>query len=177
MPKAQADNTDTPDAASEKKLATNDRPVTIVSTSGDYQGMINLNFASVPIHRVSDLFIKADIAFLPLYNATVKGNRGKEILINTKDIAVVLPHDSLPVSQPELRKDARLLVKLKYGLGHLAGKVNLWGETQPVDRVSDLLNIAGKKWLTVYDVNYKGKGLAAAVINLDFISTVEDSRP
>lgn len=157
-----------------KKVATNDKPVTIVTTSGEYQGNINLNFSNVQINRVSDLFVKSDIAFLPLYNATVKGLKDKEVLINTKDIAVVIPSDSISSPSPELRKDAMVSVKLKYDLGRLEGKVNLWGETQPLDRISDLLNFPGKKWLILYEASYNGENLRAAVINLEFISTVDD---
>ena len=65
-------------------------------------------------------------------------------------------------------------VNLKYGLGHLVGKMNLWGETQEMDRISDLLNFPGKKWLLLYEASYKGKNLQTAIINLEFISTVED---
>jgi hypothetical protein len=157
-----------------KKVATVDKPVTVVTTSGDYQGSINLNLANVHVNRVSDLFIKTDIAFLPLYNAIVMGHRGKEVLINIKDIAVVIPHDQISAPSPALRKDAAVSVKLKYSLGQLTGNVNLWGETQEVDRISDLLNFPDKKWLTLYDVSFKGKQLPAAIINLQFISLVED---
>ncbi len=157
-----------------KKVATDDKPVTIVTTSGEYQGNINLNFSNVQINRVSDLFIKSDIAFLPLYNATVKGLKDKEVLINIKDIAVVIPGDNISPPSPELRKDARVSIKLKYDLGQLAGKVNLWGETQQLDRISDLLNFPEKKWLILYEASYKGKDLRAAIINLEFISTVDD---
>ncbi len=157
-----------------KKVATVDKPVTIVTTSGDYQGSINLNLANVHVNRVSDLFVKTDIAFLPLYNAIVMGQRGKEVLINIKDVAVVIPHDEISAPSPALRKDAAVTVKLKYGLGQLTGNVNLWGETQQVDRISDLLNFPDKKWLILYEVSYKGKLMPAAIINLQFISLVED---
>lgn len=157
-----------------KKVATNDKHVTIVTTSGEYQGNINLNFSSVQVNRVSDLFVKSDIAFLPLYNAIVKGVKGKEVLINIRDVAVVIPNDNISPPSPELRKDAVVSIKLKYDLGQLVGKVNLWGETQQLDRISDLLNFPGKKWLILYDASYKGKNLRAAVINLEFISTVDD---
>lgn len=157
-----------------KRVATVDRPVTVVTTSGDYKGNINLNLANVHVNRVSDLFIKTDIAFLPLYHATIMGNQEKEILINVKDIGVVIPHDEIIAPSPALRKDAYIIVKLKYGLGQLNGKVNLWGETQQVDRISDLLNFPGKKWLTLYDVSFKGKQIQAAIVNLQFISYVED---
>lgn len=157
-----------------KRVATKDKPVVVVTTSGDYQGNINLNLSNVQINRVSDLFVKSDISFLPLYDATVKGLKGKEILINTKDIAVVIPNDNIFPPSPELRKDAMVSIKLKYDLGQLAGKVNLWGETRQVDRISDLLNFPGKKWLILYEASYKGKSLRAAVINLEFISTVND---
>lgn len=157
-----------------KKLATVDRPVTIITTSGDHQGNINLNLANVHVNRVSDLFVKTDIAFLPLYNAVVMGQENKEVLINVNDIAVVIPHDQLIAPSPALRRDAAVIVKLKFGLGQLSGNVNLWGETQQVDRISDLLNFPDKKWLILYEVGYKGKKMPAAVINLKFISTVED---
>jgi hypothetical protein len=157
-----------------KKVATVDKSVTIVTTSGDYQGTINLNLANVHVNRVSDLFVKTDIAFLPLYNAIVMGQRGKEVLINIKDVAVVIPHDEISAPSPALRKDAAVTVKLKYGLGQLTGNVNLWGETQQVDRISDLLNFPDKKWLILYEVSFKGKLMPAAIINLQFISLVED---
>ena len=140
---------------SDKKMATVDRQVNIVTTSGDYSGNINLNLASVQINRVSDLFVKSEITFLPLYNATVKGEKGREIIINTRDIAVVIPKDTLSAATPELRKDANLKVKLKFDLGKLVGKVNLWGDTQQSDRISDLLNFPGKKWLILYEASYK----------------------
>ena len=95
MPDVTVDKTDRLTGDKGKKVVTNDRPVTIVTTSGDYQGNINLNFSSVQINRVSDLFVKSNISFLPLYNATVKGRKGKEVLINIRDIAVVIPHDSI----------------------------------------------------------------------------------
>ena len=168
------DGTDQILDVSEKKMVTVDRPVVIITTSGDYSGDINLNLSSVQINRVSDLFIKSDIAFLPLYNAIVKGRTGREIIVNTKDIAVVIPRDTLSPPTPELRKDASVMVKLKYDLGQLVGKVNLWGEVQQSDRISDLLNFPGKKWLVLYDVSYKGRNLPAAIINIEFISMVED---
>ena len=174
MPDTTIDKIDPQTIDSDKRLATNDIPVTIVTTSGDYHGDINLNFSSVQINRVSDLFVKSNIAFLPLYNATVKGAEGKEVLINIKDIAVVIPNDNAFPSSPELRKDALVSIKLRYDLGHLAGKVNLWGETQELDRTSDLLNFPGKKWLILYEASFKGKSLRVAIINLEFISTVDD---
>ena len=157
-----------------KKLATVDRPVTIVTTSGDYQGSINLNLANVQVNRVSDLFVKTDIAFLPLYNAVVMGQENKEVLINVNDIAVVIPHDQIIAPSPALRRDAAVSVKLKFGLGQLNGNANLWGETQQVDRISDLLNFPDKKWLTLYEVEFKGEKMPAAIINLKYISIVED---
>ena len=159
---------------SAKKMVTVDRPVTIITTSGDYSGDINLNLSSVEINRTSDLFTKSDIAFLPLYNATVKGKTDREIIVNSRDIAVVIPKDPLPPHAPELRKDAAVTVKLKYDLGQLVGKVNLWGDVQQSDRVSDLLNFPGKKWLVLYDLIYKGRNLPVAIINIEFISMVED---
>jgi hypothetical protein len=168
------DGTDHTDGVSEKKMVTVDRPVVIITTSGDYSGDINLNLSNVQIDRISDLFVKSDIAFLPLYNATVKGKPGREIIVNTKDIAVVIPKDTLAHPSPELRKDADVSVKLKHDLGQLMGKVNLWGGVQQSDRISDLLNFPGKKWLVLYDVSYKGNTLPAAIINIEFISMVED---
>lgn len=159
---------------SEKKMATIDRPVVIVTTSGDYSGNINLNFSSVQINRTSDLFLKSDIAFLPIYDAAINGKEGREIMINTRDIAVVIPKDTLAPPTPELRKDTDITIKLKYDLGQMVGKVNLWGDTRQSDRISDFLNFPGKKWLILYDVTYKGKILQAAIVNLEFISTVED---
>jgi hypothetical protein len=159
---------------SEKKMATVDRPVNIVTTSGGYEGNINLNLSNVQINRVSDLFVKSDIAFLPIYNATVDGEKGREIIVNIKDIAVVIPKDKLPHPMPELRKGLNVTVKLKYDLGKLVGKVNLWGGTQQSDRISDLLNTPGKKWLILYDASYKGKNIPAAIVNIAFISVVED---
>ena len=174
MPDTTMDRIDQALDVSDKKMATVDRTVVIITTSGEYSGKINLNLSSVQINRVSDLFTKSDIAFLPIYDATVKGNTGKEIIVNTRDIAVVIPKDILSPPTPELRKDAGVTVKLRYDLGQLAGKVNLWGDIQESDRISDLLNFPGKKWLVLYDVSYKGKKLPAAIINIKFISTVED---
>lgn len=174
MPDTTANEVDQQTGNIDKKVATNDRPVTIVTTSGEYQGNINLNLSNVQINRVSDLFVKSDIAFLPLYNATVMGLEEKEVLINIKDIAVVIPNDDLFPPSPELRRDAMVSIKLKHDLGHLTGKVNLWGETQQLDRISDLLNFPGKRWLILYEAIYKGKNLRAVIINLEFISTAED---
>jgi len=174
MPDARTYESDREAYVSDKKMATVDRPVVIVTTSGDYAGSINLNLSSVQINRVSDLFVKSGISFLPLYNATVKGERGREIIINVKDIAVVIPGDTLSPPTPELRRDAEVKVKLKYDLGQLVGKVNLWGDIQQSDRISDLLNTPGKKWLILYEASYKGKNIPAAIINIEFISMVED---
>jgi hypothetical protein len=159
---------------SEKKMETVDRPVYIVTSSGDYTGNINLNLSSVQINRVSDLFVKGAVSFLPIYNATVNGKKGREVIVNTKDIAIVIPQDTLPPPIPELRKSLSVSVKLKYDLGHLVGKVNLLGDSQQSDRLSDLLNTNGKKWLILYDASYKGKNIPAAIINIEFISIVED---
>ncbi len=174
MPGTSAGKIDRATDVSDKKMSTVDRPVVLVTTSGDYSGTVNLNLASVQINRVSDLFVKSDIAFLPIYNATVKGETGRELIVNIKDIAVVIPNDTLSPPTPELRKDADVCVKLKYELGQLMGKVNLWGDTQQSDRISDLLNCPGKKWLVLYEVSYKGKNIPAAIVNIEFISTVED---
>ena len=174
MSDATAGEMDQDTGESEKKTTTVDKPVIIVTTSGNYQGYINLNFSSVQIFRISDLFLKGEFSFLPLYNATIQGQKGKTVLINLKDIAMVIPKDNIFGPSPELRKDAKATVKLKYNLGKLLGKVNLWGETQQMDRISDLLNFPGKKWLVLYEANYKGENLPAAIINLEFISTVED---
>ena len=174
MPDTTAEKSDQKTGDMDKKLATNDKPVIIVTTSGEYQGNINLNFSSTQINRVSDLFVKSNIAFLPLYDAAIKGQKGREILINVKDIAVVIPNDDVFPASPELRKDAVVSIKLKFDLGCLMGKVNLWGETQQLDRISDLLNFPGKKWLILYEANYEGKSLRAAIVNLEFISTVDD---
>lgn len=174
MPDTTIDEMDRRAGDSGKKVATEDRPVVIVTTSGDYLGNINLNFSSVQINRVSDLFVKGDMSFLPLYDAIVKGHEGKEVLINIRDVAVVIPKDKITKPSPELRKDTPVTVKLKYDLGALTGNVNLWGETSQVDRISDLLNFPGKKWLILYDANYKGKKIGAAIVNLEFISIVED---
>lgn len=174
MPDTNTSDTDQNTGISDKKMTTVDRPVIIVTTSGDYAGTINLNLSSVQINRVSDLFVKSDIAFLPVYNATAKGEKGREFIINVKDIAVVIPKDTLSPPTPELRKDAQVTVKLKYDLGQLAGKVNLWGDTQQSDRISDFLNTPEKKWLILYDASYKGKDIQTAIINIDFISMVED---
>lgn len=174
MPDTNTSETDQITGASDKKMATVDRPVTIVTTSGDYRGNINLNLSSVQINRVSDLFVKSNIAFLPIYNATVKGEKDRMVIVNVKDIAVVIPKDALSPATPELRKDVQVTVKLKFDLGQLMGKANLWGDTQQSDRISDLLNTPGKKWLILYDASYKGKNIEAAIINIDFISMVED---
>lgn len=174
MPDANTSEIDQNADVSDKKMVTVDRPVTIVTTSGDYAGNVNLNLSSVQINRVSDLFVKSDIAFLPMYNTTVKGEKGREIIVNIKDIAVVIPKDTLSSPTPELRKDATVTVKLKYDLGQLMGKVNLLGDTQQSDRISDLLNSPGKKWLILYEASYKENNIPAAIINIDFISMVED---
>ena len=155
-------------------MATVDKFVTIVTSSGDYQGTINLNLSQLPVDRVSDLFVKSDINFLPLYDTVVKGQNGKEILVNVQDIAAVIPHDKIIPPSPELRQDVQITVKLKFGLGQLRGKVNLLGETQQLDRISDLLNFPGKRWLILYETNYKANPIQAAILNLDFISTIED---
>lgn len=159
---------------SDKKMATVDKPVIIVTTSGEYTGNVNLNLSSVQIDRVSDLFVKSDIAFLPMYDTAVKGEKGREIIVNIKDIAVVIPEDTIQSPSPELRKDIQVTVKLKYDLGRLMGKANLWGDTRQSDRISDLLNSPGKKWLILYEASYNGKSIPAAIVNIDFISIVED---
>jgi hypothetical protein len=174
MPDTGASETDQASGVSDKKMATVDRPVQIITSSGDYTGNINLNLSSVEINRVSDLFVKGDISFLPIYNATGGGKKDREIIVNTRDIAVVIPQDKLPSPMPELRKSLDISVKLKYDLGHLVGKVNLLGDSQQSDRISDLLNTRGKKWLILYDASYKGKDIPAAIINIEFISIVED---
>ena len=174
MPDTNISATDENIGVSDKKMATVDRPVNIVTTSGNYEGSVNLNLSNVQINRVSDLFVKSDIAFLPIYNTTAKGEKDHEIIVNIKDIAMVIPNDKLPTPAPELRKDVQVTVKLKYDLGQLIGKVNLLGDTKRSDRISDLLNTPGKKWLILYDASYKGKNISAAIINIDFISMVED---
>jgi hypothetical protein len=174
MPDTGINGTDQTIGVSDKKMTTVDRPVSIVTTSGDYAGNINLNLSNVQINRVSDLFVKSDISFLPLYNATVRGEKGREIIVNIKDIAVVIPQDKLPAPIQELRKDLHVTVKLKYDLGQLVGKVNLWGDTRQSDRISDLLNTPDKKWLILYDASYKGNNIPTAIINIEFISIVED---
>lgn len=174
MPVTGTHDIDQTVGVSDKKMATVDRQVIIVTTSGEYEGDVNLNLSSVQVNRVSDLFIKSDIAFLPMYNATVRGEKGREVIVNIKDIAVVIPQDKLPAPIPELRKDRKVTVKLKHNLGKLAGNVNLWGDTQQSDRVSDFLNTPGKRWLILYDASYKEKNIPAAIINIEFISIVED---
>ena len=157
----------------ERRLETNDKDISIITTSGEYKGTINLNAARTMVERVSDFFIKSEFQFVTLYNTVLIGKPDKVALVNIKDIAMIIPHEQFTRCNIELRQDAEVTIKLKSGLGQLTGKVNLAGETQQIDRVSDLLNSQGKRWLLVYDANFKGKPIQAAVVNMDFISIVE----
>ena len=157
----------------ERRLTTEDMEIALVTGSGEYNGTINLNAAPERIDRTSDFFTKGNSAFITLYNAIRMGQTGKVIFINVKDIAVALPKDGIFPNRPELRKDAPITVKLKYGLGTIKGKVNLLGERRELDRVSDLLNYPGKKWLVVYNAEYRARSTSVALINLEFISSVE----
>lgn len=157
----------------DRRVATNDMEIEVVTGSGEYTGTINLNSAPERIERTSDFFIKGDPAFITLYNAIQMGKPGNVIFINNKDMAVVLPKDDIFPSRPELREDTPITIKMKYGLGIIKGMVNLMGESRRVDRVSDLLNYPGKKWLIVYNAEYKGKSPNVALISLDFISSAE----
>ena len=47
------------------------------------------------------------------------------------------------------------------------------GENRRVDRVSELLNYPGKKWLIVYNAKFKGRSTNVALVNLEFISSAE----
>lgn len=158
----------------DRRTTTDDKEVAIVTTHGNYNGTINLNAASERVDRVSDFFLRGDFAFLPLYNATVIGQSGKVTLLNVKNIAFVIPNDKLFPRVPELRCDVDVKIRLSSNLGQITGKVNLRSEKQEVNRVSDLLNYPGKRWLVLYDANLKGKRWGAIIINLDFISAVED---
>ena len=156
----------------DRRMPTDDRDITVVTSTGEYKGTINLNSAPVKVERVSDFFIKSDFSFLLLYNTTLFGKPGKTVFLNLNDIAVVIqPDDALP-KRSELRHDAIVSVKLRYGLGQINGKVNLRGETMPVDRVSDLLNYSRKRWLVVYEATFKGMTMLFTIINMDFISIV-----
>ena len=157
----------------DRRTATDDKNVTIITCNGEYRGSINLNAASERVDRVSDFFIKSDIAFLTLYNATVKGQTGKVTLLNIKDIAVVIPHDDLFPRVPELRRDVDVNIRLNCNLGQIIGKVNLLSETREVYRVSDLLNYPGKRWLVLYEANLRGRRWGGVIVNLDFVSAVE----
>ncbi len=157
----------------ERRVTTKDAEIAVVTSSGEYTGTINLNSAPERIERTSDFFTKGNQSFITLYNAIRMGQSGKVIFINIKDIAVVLPKDDIFPDRPELRKDASITIKLKYGLGTIKGKVNLMGESRQVDRISDLLNYPGKKWLVVYNAEYRARFTNAALINLEFISSVE----
>lgn len=157
----------------DRRLDTNDKHITIITTSGEYKGTINLNAARIMVDRVSDFFIKSDFRFVTLYNTVLIGKAGKVAMVNIKDIAMVIPHEQVACCSVELRQDADVIIKLNSGLGQIIGKVNLAGEIQQTDRVSDLLNIPGKQWLLVYDASFKGKPVQAALVNMDFISIVE----
>jgi hypothetical protein len=168
------DLVDTPVGEPDRKVATQDKMVTIVTTSGNLVGDINLNFSSVQVNRVSDLLSKGGVSFLPLYHMVSREGARRNVLVNIRDVAVIIPHDKIHPPSPELRKDRVVSVKLKFDLGTLSGKTNLMGETQEMDRISDLLNFPGKKWLVLYEATFKEEALPAAIINIEFISTVED---
>jgi hypothetical protein len=158
----------------DRRINTHDVKVTVVTSSGEYSGTINLNASCEQADRTSDFLIKGNPAFLTLYNAVLVGQPGEVIFINFKDIALVLPKDGIFPDKPELREDARITVNLKYGLGKIKGMVNLLGEDRHIDRVSDLLNYPRKKWLVVYDAECKGKHVNVALINLDFVSSAKN---
>lgn len=158
----------------DRRVVTDGRIVHVVTGSGEYRGTVNLHSASEKVDRVSDFFIKSDISFLTLYDTTLMGQTGRVNFISIQDIALVIPQDDIFPKKPELRLDADISIKMKSGLGQIKGKINLLGENRPVDRISDLLNYPGKRWLIVYMASYNGKLINAAVINLDFISCVED---
>jgi hypothetical protein len=156
----------------DRRMPTDDRDIAVVTSTGEYKGTINLNSAPVKVERVSDFFIKSDFSFLLLYNTTFFGKPGKTAFLNLNDIAVVIQPDNALSKRSELRHDAILSVRLRYGLGQVNGKVNLRGETMPVDRVSDLLNYSKKRWLVVYEATFKGRTMLSTIINMDFISMV-----
>lgn len=157
----------------DRRIATDDRVVQIVTEGSEYKGTINLNSAPEKIDRVSDYFIKNKNAFLTLYNTVKMGQTGKVILINIKDIVLVTPLDDIFPSKPELRRDADVVVKLKSGVGQIRGKINLLSDTRKVDRISDFLNSPDRRWLVVYMASFRGKPISAAMINMDHISSVE----
>ena len=157
---------------SDRRMPTNDRDITVVTSGGEYKGTINLNSAPVMVERVSDFFAKSDISFLSLYNTTFMGKSGKTVFLNVNDIAVVIQPDNAVSKRSELRHDAIVTVRLRHGLGQINGKVNLMGETKPVDRDSDLLNYPGKRWLVVFEASFKGMSMLSTIINMDFISMV-----
>ncbi len=158
---------------SDKKTPTDDKLITVITISGEYKGMINLNSAPVKVNRVSDFLAKTDLSFLPLYNTTVMGVTGETIFLNFADIAAVVQPDDIDSKRSELRRDAKVIIRLKNNLGQINGKVNIHGESKPVDRVSDLLNYPEKKWLVVYEASFKGKTMLSTIINMDFISMVK----
>lgn len=157
----------------ERRTVTHDKNISLITGSGEYKGTINLNSARTMVDRVTDFFVKSEIRFVTLYNTELIGQPGKVAMVNVKDIAVVIPHEQFLHTNPELRQDADVTVKLKSGMGHITGKVNLLGETRETDRVSDLLNLPDKQWLLVYDAVFKGKPIQAALIHMEFISVVE----
>jgi len=158
----------------DRRIETVDRDINVITGSGEYKGTINLYSAPVGVDRVSDFFIKSDISFLTLYKTVLIGQPGKVIFINMNDIALVIPLDDIFPRRHELRKDIDVTVKLKSGLGQIKGKINLLSESRQVDRISDLLNYPGKRWLVVYLASFRGKAINAAVINMNFISGIED---
>ncbi|MDX9786553.1 MAG: hypothetical protein RBT11_07245 [Desulfobacterales bacterium] len=157
----------------DRRTVTNDKNISIITGSGEYKGTINLNSARVMVDRVSDFFIKSEIRFVTLYNTVFIGIPGKVVMVSVKDIAMVIPHEQFVHFNPELRQDTPVTIKLKSSIGQITGKINLWGEAQQTDRVSDLLNLPGKQWLLVYDADFRGRPIQAAIINMDFISIVE----
>ncbi|MBW2368694.1 MAG: hypothetical protein JRH15_12500 [Deltaproteobacteria bacterium] len=172
-PDARVDNDEHRIGLSNRRMATYDKNITIVTGHGEYKGTINLNSASVRVDSVGDYFTKSDIAFITAYNAILAGQPGKVALVNIKDAAMIIPHEDMPLPALEVRHDVNVMVKLRFGIGQIAGKTNLLGETRPVDRISDLLNYPGKKWLIVYETSFRGRSIPAAIINFDFISSVE----
>lgn len=173
MPDSRDDGAERRQGLVDRRTATNDKNITIITCSGEYKGTINLNAAPLQVDRISDFFIKSDISFVTLYNSTVQGQKGKVTLVNIQDIAVIIPHDNLIPRVPELRQDVDVNIRMKFGIGQINGNINLMSETRPVDRVSDLLNYPGKKWIVLYEASFRGRSLGAVIINLDYISAVE----
>jgi hypothetical protein len=157
----------------DRRIATVDKIITVITSNGDYRGTINLYSGPQMADSVGDFFMKSNLAFLPLYNATVKGLTGKVTLLNFNDIAVVISQDEVSSAKTHRRREVDVSIRLNSNLGYINGKVDLCCGTREVYRVSDLLNYSRRRWLTVYDATMRGKTLDCVVVNYDYISSVE----